>query len=203
MVREETKGRLRKRVVWANVPSLRFSFRGNIPMYPRSGKVGLYTTSVKVLLFRGILRHTTPHFIAYFVFLLMWGVGVVDIVFTGCCWMTGGALRLCLASRSVPDLFHIPEEWLLAISLTIGAFQGVMGSLLVPYLADRSSMFGHPKKYTPKYNFLGFQNFGRGVFFGVFWKFQFGLTALCSRSGRSQTLHDIYRLVASQPGGQG
>ena len=50
-LREETKGRFRKRVVlanvasfWsfvpgehANVPSFRFSFWGNIRMYPRSG----------------------------------------------------------------------------------------------------------------------------------------------------------------------
>ena len=33
----ETKGRFRKRVVLANVPSFRFSFQGNMRMYPRSG----------------------------------------------------------------------------------------------------------------------------------------------------------------------
>ena len=33
----ETKGQFRKRVVLANVPSFRFSFRGNIRTYPRSG----------------------------------------------------------------------------------------------------------------------------------------------------------------------
>ena len=33
----EIKGRFRKRVVLANVPSFRFSFWGNIRMYPRSG----------------------------------------------------------------------------------------------------------------------------------------------------------------------
>ena len=33
----ETKGRFRKRVVSANVPSFRFSFRGNMRTYPRSG----------------------------------------------------------------------------------------------------------------------------------------------------------------------
>ena len=35
--REETKGRFRKRVVLANVPSFRFLVPGNIRMYPRSG----------------------------------------------------------------------------------------------------------------------------------------------------------------------
>ena len=33
----EIKGRFRKRVVLANVPSFRFSFRGNMRTYPRSG----------------------------------------------------------------------------------------------------------------------------------------------------------------------
>ena len=33
----QIKGRFRKRVVLANVPSFRFSFQGNIRMYPRSG----------------------------------------------------------------------------------------------------------------------------------------------------------------------
>ena len=33
----ETKGRFRKRVVLANVPSFQLSFRGNVRMYPRSG----------------------------------------------------------------------------------------------------------------------------------------------------------------------
>ena len=33
----ETKGWFRKRVVLANVPSFRFSFRGNMRTYPRSG----------------------------------------------------------------------------------------------------------------------------------------------------------------------
>ena len=33
----EIKGRLRKRVVLANVPSFRFSFRGSMRTYPRSG----------------------------------------------------------------------------------------------------------------------------------------------------------------------
>ena len=35
------------------------------------------------LYFRGFLRHTTPHFMAYFgsFFLLIWGVGVVKIIF--------------------------------------------------------------------------------------------------------------------------
>ena len=33
----EIKGQFRKRVVLSNVPSFRFSFRGNIRMYPRSG----------------------------------------------------------------------------------------------------------------------------------------------------------------------
>ena len=34
---KEIKGRFRKRVVFAHVPSFRFSFRGNILTYPRSG----------------------------------------------------------------------------------------------------------------------------------------------------------------------
>ena len=34
-VSEETKGRFRKRVVWANVPSFRVSFGGNMRTYPR------------------------------------------------------------------------------------------------------------------------------------------------------------------------
>ena len=33
----ETRGRFRKRVVLANVPSFWFSFQGNMRMYPRSG----------------------------------------------------------------------------------------------------------------------------------------------------------------------
>ena len=33
----ETRGRFRKRVVLANVPSFQFSFRGNMRTYPRSG----------------------------------------------------------------------------------------------------------------------------------------------------------------------
>ena len=33
---QEIKGRFRKRVVLVNVPSFRFSFRGNLRMYPRS-----------------------------------------------------------------------------------------------------------------------------------------------------------------------
>ena len=37
MLREETKGRFRKRAVLANVPSFRFFVPGNICMYPRSG----------------------------------------------------------------------------------------------------------------------------------------------------------------------
>ena len=37
LVREETKGRFRKRVVLANVPSFQFLVLGNIRMYPHSG----------------------------------------------------------------------------------------------------------------------------------------------------------------------
>ena len=39
--------------------------------------------SVKILLFQGILCHKTPHFVAYFgsIFLLIWRLGVVEIVF--------------------------------------------------------------------------------------------------------------------------
>ena len=54
----ETKGRFRKRVVLANVPSFRFSFRGNMRTYPRSGlrsNVPSFRFS-----FRGSIRQNHP-----------------------------------------------------------------------------------------------------------------------------------------------
>ena len=54
----EIKGRFRKRVVLANVPSFRFSFQGNLRTYPRSGFCS--GEHPNVASFRGNIRQDHP-----------------------------------------------------------------------------------------------------------------------------------------------
>ena len=65
----EIKGRFRKRVVLANVPSFRFSFRGNMRTYPRSGfsfRGNIRTYPRNGFSFRGNIRQNHPFGIGKF-----------------------------------------------------------------------------------------------------------------------------------------
>ena len=72
---------------------------------------------MKVLYFKGFLRHTAPHFMAYFgsiFFLLIWGVGVVKIIFifvsprrqSGCSTGYAVVLRTCPKLATVGSARH-------------------------------------------------------------------------------------------------
>ena len=61
MNREETQGRFRKRVVLANVPLFRFSFRGNMRTYPRSGLRSGGTSECTLVLVFVLGEHLPNH----------------------------------------------------------------------------------------------------------------------------------------------
>ena len=105
--REETKGRFRKRVVWAPVPSFRFLAPGNICMYPRSGGFGT-GQHPHVPLFRfsvpGNIRQNHPFRNHPFASSResMW-IGVLWAGLRGAMWIThvGGKFRHGLLERSL------------------------------------------------------------------------------------------------------
>ena len=77
-------------------------------------QVGLYTMfSVKVPSFQGILRRTTPHFMACFgsYFLLVLGVGVVEAVFTPTCVRSANLnILTTIGDKTITYLTFFPDE---------------------------------------------------------------------------------------------